>query len=155
MNGAMESVTLPRRTPAKQFPPSGASARRGPDDAGAANLAATLENILVRVDQVDGLLVATADGLVLGSATRDVADDSVAAMSAAAMGLATQFTRLAEVGAPRAVMFEGTSGHVCVFPVEDSTLLVVFGAPDITTGLFNVAAKQALSLLQDAVRQAR
>lgn len=35
------------------------------------------------------------------------------------------------------------------------SVLVVFGEPDITTGLFTVAAKQALVLLRDAVRQER
>lgn len=152
MKAVPDSVALPRRISAKQYSPPPSNMKSLPGDAGAAEMAATLEEIRGRVDQVTGLLMATADGLVLGSATDDVEDDSIAAMSAAAIGLATQFTRLAEVGAPRAAMFEGVSGHVCVFPVEDATLLVVFGEPDITTGLFTVAAKQALSLVQQALR---
>lgn len=154
MKAEAGSAALPQRVSVERYPPPPSNTRFVPD-ADVAKIATTLEDIRVRVEQVSGLLVATADGLVLGSATRDVEDESIAAMSAAAMGLATQFTRLAEVGAPRAAMFEGVSGHVCVFPVEDSTLLVVFGEPDITTGLFTIAAKQALSLLQNTIRQAR
>jgi uncharacterized protein len=118
-------------------------------------LAGSLKEIHAAVGRISGLLVATRDGLVLASDTRGIADDSVAAMAAAAVGLATQFTGQAGVGQPKAAMFEGESGYACVFPVEDSILLVVFGEPEITMGLFNIAAKQALSLLHQAILRNR
>ena len=99
--------------------------------------------------------MATRDGLVLCADTKGIENDSVAAMAAAAIGLAAQFTGQAKVGEPRAAMFEGAVGYVCVFPVEMPLLLVVFGEPDMTMGLFNVAAKQALSLLQQAIGRHR
>ncbi|MET9227881.1 roadblock/LC7 domain-containing protein [Lentzea sp. NPDC003310] len=100
---------------------------------------------------INGVLVATRDGLVLCGITRDIEDDGVAAMAAAAAGLASQFTSQARVGTPRAVFFEGESGQVGVFGVDDDTLLVVLGERDTTMGMFNVRAKQALSLLQEAL----
>ena len=113
-----------------------------------------LKTIRKHVARLPGLLLATRDGLVLAGDTSDVENDSVAAMAAASVGLAAQFTAQARVGEPKAAMFEGENGYVCVFPVETPLLLVVFGEPDMTMGLFNVAAKQALSLLQQAlVRQ--
>lgn len=111
-----------------------------------------LRKIRDQVDQVVGLLVATHDGLVLASDTDTVEADSVAAMSAAAIGLASQFTAQAKIGESRCAMFEGSSGYVCIFPVETSLLLVVFGQPDITMGLFTLAAKQALTLLRHAIQ---
>lgn len=108
-----------------------------------------LRDVGDQVDQVAGLLVATHDGLVLADDTKAVEADSVAAMSAAAIGLAAQFTAQARIGESRSAMFEGSSGYVCVFPVEGSLLLVVFGQPDITMGLFTLAAKQALLLLRN------
>lgn len=104
---------------------------------------------------INGVLVATRDGLVLCSATRAVQDDGVAAMAAAAAGLAAQFTTQAGVGSPKAVFFEGDSGQVGVFGVDADTLLVVLGERDTTMGMFNVAAKQALALLQQAVAARR
>ncbi|MEU8638939.1 roadblock/LC7 domain-containing protein [Amycolatopsis sp. NPDC048633] len=109
-----------------------------------------LRKIREQVDQVAGLLVATHDGLVLANDTETIEPDSVAAMSAAATGLAAQFTAQAGIGESRCAMFEGSSGYVCVFPVEGSLLLVVFGQPEITMGLFTLAAKQALTLLRVA-----
>lgn len=107
--------------------------------------ATLLSEVHERVEHVDGLLLATADGLLLAADTRGVVDDSVAAMAAAAAGLAAQFTAQAAVGPQRGAMFEGSGGYVAVFPVAAMLLLVVFGQPDISMGLFNVAAKQALN----------
>ncbi|SMD27264.1 Roadblock/LC7 domain-containing protein [Kibdelosporangium aridum] len=165
---APDSAVLPTRrsASARRDPaPAGPTVTPPSGDAEAGTLAeaamtAALGKIRGRVERVTGLLVATPDGLVLYSDTRgieegSVEDHSVAAMAAAAIGLATQFTGQAKVGAPRAAMFEGVSGYVGVFPVEGSFLLVVFGEPDITMGLFTVAARQALSLFQQAILRLR
>ncbi|MBP2328711.1 putative regulator of Ras-like GTPase activity (Roadblock/LC7/MglB family) [Kibdelosporangium banguiense] len=153
-----DSAPLPtrRHTSTRRDPSS--EPTHAPYDAETMNEATmneALDEIRGRLDRVSGLLVATRDGLVLCSDTHGIEEGSVAAMAAAAVGLATQFTGQAKVGAPRAALFEGASGHVCVFPVEGSMLLVVFGEPDITMGLFNIAARQALSLLQQAILRLR
>jgi predicted regulator of Ras-like GTPase activity (Roadblock/LC7/MglB family) len=146
---------LPTRRPSSTTKtlPLGPVVTQPPFDSG--EMVETLRTIRGQVDRVTGLLVATQDGLVLAADTRGVENESVAAMSAAAVGLAVQFTAQAGVGEPRTAMFEGGSGYVCVFPVEASLLLVVFGERDITMGLFNVAAKQVLSLVQQAILRQR
>jgi len=141
---------LPVRQPsANPGPPPDRTVQRPPLDSD--QTLEALRNIREQVDQVAGLLVATHDGLVLAKDIETVEADSVAAMSAAATGLAAQFTAQAGIGESRCAMFEGSSGYVCVFPVEGSLLLVVFGQPEITMGLFTLAAKQALTLLRQAV----
>lgn len=141
-------MPLPVRTPAPEGTgaPRDRAMKRPPLDSG--RMLEALRTVQGQVDQVAGLLVATHDGLVLADDTMSVEADSVAAMSAAAAGLATQFTAQARIGESRSAMFEGSSGYVCVFPVEGSLLLVVFGQPEITMGLFTLAAKQALTLLR-------
>lgn len=116
-----------------------------------------LQEIRGRIDwnNVKGLLAASRDGLLLCSDTRDIEDDSVAAMAASSVGLAIQFTGRAGVGAPRAAIFEGADGHVGVFTAHEGILLVVLGERGTTMGLFNVAARQALSLFQQAVADRR
>lgn len=100
---------------------------------------------------INGVLVATRDGLVLCSLTRDIENESIAAMAAAAAGLAAQFTARTRIGGPRVVFFEGDAGQVGVFSVDAETLLVVFSERNTTMGMFNVAAKQTLALLQQAI----
>jgi predicted regulator of Ras-like GTPase activity (Roadblock/LC7/MglB family) len=106
-----------------------------------------------RVDQINGLLLASRDGLVLCGEIRGSHEESVAAMAAATMGIAGKFTEQAMVGEPRAAVFEGVAGHVCIFPIDAATLLVVFGERDTNTGLFTVAARQALAQVNMALRR--
>jgi predicted regulator of Ras-like GTPase activity (Roadblock/LC7/MglB family) len=152
--GGPTPLPVRRQSPARRgFPPTAPVLVQAPYDAD--TLTRSLREIHGVVDRISGLLVATRDGLVISGDTRGIENDSVAAMAAAAIGLTAQFTNQAKVGEPRAAMFEGVSGYVCVFPVEETILLVVFGEPDITMGLFNIAAKQALSLLQQAILRNR
>jgi uncharacterized protein len=114
-----------------------------------------LESVSGKDPNVYGMLVASADGLVLATDIHDVQVETVAAMAAAATSIAAQFTDQADVGESKASLFEGSSGYVGVFPVEPSVLLVVFGRKDMTMGLFNVAARNALSRLQKAIKRER
>lgn len=104
---------------------------------------------------VQGMLVASSDGLLLASDTQEVHIETVAAMAAAAASIAGQFTAQAQVGDPKGSMFEGSSGHVGVFPVEPSVLLVVLGRKDTTMGMFNIAAKKAVTRLQQSMARQR
>ncbi|MEU5260171.1 roadblock/LC7 domain-containing protein [Amycolatopsis sp. NPDC021455] len=145
-------VPLPtRRQGSAETVPAQQKLREPHPDANAA--AKALEKIRDKVDRVNitGLLVASRDGLLLASDTQEIEDDSVAAMAAASVGLATRFVGQAGLGEARGAMFQGSLGHVCVFPVQGPILLVVFARPDTTMGLFNVVARQALTLLQDAL----
>ena len=139
--------TLPAARPAAP-PPAGADA---------ATMTEALQEIHGRIDAItiNGVLVATRDGLVLCGITRGIEDDGVAAMAAAAAGLTAQFTAQAGVGGPRAAFFEGEAGQVGVFPIDAATLLVLLGERDTTMGMFNVAAKQTLALLQQAITRRR
>lgn len=110
-----------------------------------------LHDVSGKESNVSGLLLASADGLVLASDTHDVHLDTVAAMAAAAASIANQFTEQTEMGMAKASLFEGSSGHVAVFQVEPRVLLVVFGRKDTTLGLFNIAARNALFLLRQAI----
>ncbi|KJK48390.1 hypothetical protein UK23_17100 [Lentzea aerocolonigenes] len=116
-----------------------------------------LHQIHDRIDTVaiNGVLVVTRDGVVLCALTRDVENESVAAMAAAAAGLAAQFSARAGIGGPRGVFVEGDTGQVGVFPVDTNTVLVVLSARNTTMGMYNVAAKQVLALLQHEITTRR
>ncbi|WP_103334769.1 roadblock/LC7 domain-containing protein [Amycolatopsis sp. CA-126428] len=148
-------IPLPtrRQGAAHTFPPPQQVPPSHPE---AAAVAKALAEIRDKVDRanITGLLLASRDGLLLASDTQEIEDDSVAAMAAAAVGLAARFIDQAGLGEARGAMFQGSLGHVCVFPVQGAVLLVLFARPDTTMGLFNVVARQALALLQDALTTA-
>jgi predicted regulator of Ras-like GTPase activity (Roadblock/LC7/MglB family) len=157
-DGTGNPAPLPTRKQgaARSFPPRQEIRGAGPSHPDAVAAHKALQEIRDAVDRVSitGLLLASQDGLLLSSDTQEIEDDSVAAMAAAAVGLATRFVGQAGLGEARGAMFQGSLGHVGVFPVRDAILLVVFARPDTTMGLFNVVARQALSLLQDALAAA-
>jgi predicted regulator of Ras-like GTPase activity (Roadblock/LC7/MglB family) len=129
---------------------SAAADARGADDL------VTLANALAEVSDKDnavisGMLVAGADGSVLADETREVRSDMVAAMSAIVLGTATQLVEQVRAGEPRGCLFEGSSGHVAVFPLKADTVLVMFSRDDATIGLFNTAARRVLSRLRATV----
>lgn len=98
-----------------------------------------------------GVLVARADGLVLAAETRNMQVDTVAAMAAVMAGIAGQLIERAGVGESKACLFEGSSGHVVVFPMKDDMVLAVFSKEEVTTGLFNLAARGVLARLRKAL----
>ncbi|GHH29426.1 roadblock/LC7 domain-containing protein [Lentzea cavernae] len=157
LHTATSADALPLRRRGSAAPEAVPSAARPAQGSNARLMTEALREVHADFDSVsiNGVLVATRDGLVLCGVTRGIEDDGVAAMAAAAAGLATQFTSQAGVGSPRAVFFEGDSGQVGVFGVDADTLLVVLGERDTTMGMFNVVAKQALAKLQQAVAARR
>jgi hypothetical protein len=154
---ARATDALPTRRRGLTVAEAGAAVARPVEGATATMMTEALQRIHGDIDSItiSGVLVATRDGLVLCAVTRGIENDNVAAMAAAAAGLATQFTAHAGVGDPRGVFFEGDAGQVGVFPVDPDTLLVVLGKRDTTMGMFNVVAKQALTLLQQEVADRR
>jgi predicted regulator of Ras-like GTPase activity (Roadblock/LC7/MglB family) len=148
---------LPTRKRGLAVSEAGPAAARPPAGSDAAMMTKALQEIHGDIDSIaiNGVLVATRDGLVLSGVTRGIEADGVAAMAAAAAGLARQFTAQAGIGGPRAVFFEGDAGQVGVFEVDSDSLLVVLGSRDTTMGMFNVVAKQTLTLLQQAVTNER
>lgn len=98
-----------------------------------------------------GLLLARADGLLLAAETQNVQIDTVAAMAAVMAGIAGQLIERAGVGESKACLFEGSSGHVVVFPMKDDMVLAVFSKEQVTTGMFSLAARSVLARLRKAL----
>ncbi|MEV4313694.1 roadblock/LC7 domain-containing protein [Actinocrispum sp. NPDC049592] len=149
------SLPLPmrERTKSRQDPSAVSEIHQSQPRVDTEAMGRELQVIRGRVDRINGLLLASRDGLLLCGDTRGPHEESVAAMAAATIGLAGKFTDQAMVGEPRAAVFEGMSGHVCIFPVDTAILLVVFGERDTNTGLFTVAARQALAQVQMAINR--
>lgn len=120
--------------------------------AGLAVLAAALREVSAEDDAIlGGVLVAGADGLVLAEETPDMQVETVAAIAAVVAGLAGKLIERAGVGESKTCLFEGSSGHVAVFPMKDDMVLAVFSKSEVTTGLFNLAARGVLSRLRKAL----
>lgn len=136
MAGGLDDVTL-SRTPADL-----------------AALAQALHEVSGEDDAVlRGVLVAGGDGLVLSAETPEMQVETVGAMAAVVGGIAAKLLERAGVGDSKACLIEGSSGHVAVFPMKDDMVLAVFSKDEVTTGLFNLAARGVLTRLRMALAQ--
>lgn len=130
--------------------PAAPAGARGPADLAA--LVAALREVSGEDDTVlGGALLASVDGLLLSAQARGAQVDTVAAMSAITVGIVAQLLDQAGVGETRACLFEGSSGHVAVFPLRADMVLVVFSQKEVTMGLFSLAARGALAHMQEAM----
>jgi len=110
----------------------------------ASSLRRELDALLRDVDGVSGALLATTDGLLIAAhRPEDAHLESVAALAAAAAGVAEQFTLLMRLGELGSTVVYGESGCIAVHPIGDNAIIVIY-----TTGIPNVAR------LHLAVRQA-
>jgi predicted regulator of Ras-like GTPase activity (Roadblock/LC7/MglB family) len=117
-------------------------------------LAAALREVKGESDAIlGGMLVAGADGMVLSAETCGAQVDMLGVMAAVAAGIASQIVAHAGVGESMACLFEGSSGHVAVFPLKAEMVLVVFGQSEASTGRFNLAARGVLYRLKEAIAQ--
>jgi uncharacterized protein len=126
---------------------------RTPDEL--ATLTRALHDVIGEDDAIlAGVLVIGTDGLVLAAETRGVDVETVSAMAAIVAGIAAKLLERAGVGESKTCLFEGSSGHVAVFPMKDEMVLMVFSKDEVTTGLFNLAARNVLARLRKALAAA-
>jgi predicted regulator of Ras-like GTPase activity (Roadblock/LC7/MglB family) len=104
-----------------------------------------LGELLLDVDGVNGALLATTDGLLIAAhRPEDAHLESVAALAAAAAGVAEQFTLLMRLGELGSTVVYGESGCIAVHPIGDNAIIIIYttGAPNVAR--LHLAVRQAL-----------
>lgn len=86
-----------------------------------------LKDLREQVLGVSDTLVATADGLLVASDSDEIHAESVAALAAAALGLARRTAGEVAIGGLREVVTRAQSGHLVVYAIGEQALLAVRG----------------------------
>ena len=98
---------------------------------------AELGRLRVRLPQVHGALVASADGLLVAQDAACVHAETMAAMSAASLGLARQIAIGADYGDFQETVTRATGGYVATFAAGSTALLTVLADAGINLGLLH------------------
>jgi predicted regulator of Ras-like GTPase activity (Roadblock/LC7/MglB family) len=93
---------------------------------------ATIRPLREHLSHVTGVLVASIDGLLIVHDTRDTEPETMAAMSAAQLGLAQQMTRA--YGDFQETVTRADSGYVATFAAGDCALLTVLASAELNVG---------------------
>jgi len=94
-----------------------------------------------RLPDVTGVLVATIDGLLVAHETRGLEEDTVAAMSAAQLGLGKQIAREVARGDFLETVTRTTHGYVAVFAAGHDALLTVVAGTELNLGRLHHEAR--------------
>ena len=102
-----------------------------------------LRRLRARLPQLTGALAASADGLVLAQDTVDGEAESVAALTAAALGVALRLTDSTGQGGFRELLVRGEHGYVATYAAGGSAVLTLLAEPRINVGRLHLEARRS------------
>ncbi|WP_035840442.1 roadblock/LC7 domain-containing protein [Kitasatospora azatica] len=115
-------------------------------------LLAELRTLKRRVPHLAGGLVASADGLLLAHDTHDAEPDSLAALTAATLGVARQLAEATGQGDFRESLVRGEHGYVATYAAGTICVLTLLAHPDVSVGRLHLEARRAAERVGDLVR---
>jgi predicted regulator of Ras-like GTPase activity (Roadblock/LC7/MglB family) len=102
---------------------------------------AEIRGLRGRVPHVTGVLVATVDGLLVAHDTRDIEPETLAAMSAAQLGLGQQIALGSAQGEFRENVTRAAGGYLAVFAAWTGALLTVVAGTELNLGRLHHEAR--------------
>ncbi|MFF3244409.1 roadblock/LC7 domain-containing protein [Streptomyces sp. NPDC002870] len=106
-----------------------------------ADVLAELKRLRVRVPQLTGALAASTDGLVLAADTGEA--EGVAALTAAALGVAVRLAEATGQGGFRELLVRGERGYVAAYAAGASAVLTLLAEPHINVGRLHLEARRS------------
>ncbi|ADI04968.1 hypothetical protein SBI_01847 [Streptomyces bingchenggensis BCW-1] len=102
-----------------------------------------LRRLRARVAHVTGALAATSDGLVLAHDTAAVEPEGVAALTAAALGVARSMADATGRGAFRELLVRGEDGYVATYAAGPAAVLTVLAGGRTNVGRLHLEARRS------------
>ncbi|MFE1954832.1 MULTISPECIES: roadblock/LC7 domain-containing protein [Streptomyces] len=108
-----------------------------------AELLAEIHRLRVQVPQVTGALAASVDGLVLAHDTPGVEAEGVAALTAAALGVALRLSDATGQGGFRELLVRGEGGYVATYAAGESAVLTLLAGDRVNVGRLHLEGRRA------------
>ncbi|GFH37309.1 hypothetical protein SCWH03_35470 [Streptomyces pacificus] len=102
-----------------------------------------LHRLRTRLPQLTGALAASVDGLVLARDTPEAEAETVAALTAAALGVAVRLTEATGQGRFRELLVRGESGYVATYAAGTAAVITVTAEPRVNVGRLHLEARKA------------
>ncbi|SDM64226.1 hypothetical protein SAMN05444921_11169 [Streptomyces wuyuanensis] len=102
-----------------------------------------LHRLRTRLPQLTGALAASVDGLVLARDTPEAEAETVAALTAAALGVAVRLTEATGQGRFRELLVRGENGYVATYAAGAAAVLTVTAEPRVNVGRLHLEARRA------------
>jgi predicted regulator of Ras-like GTPase activity (Roadblock/LC7/MglB family) len=116
-----------------------------------ADVLGELRRLRARLPQLTGALAASADGLVLAQDTAGAEAEGVAALTAAALGVALRLTDVTGQGGFRELLVRGELGYVATYAAGSSAVLTLLAEPRINVGRLHLEARRSSARIGELV----
>ncbi|MFB6394053.1 roadblock/LC7 domain-containing protein [Polymorphospora lycopeni] len=107
-----------------------------------------------RLPDVSGTVLAGLDGMLIASDVTGIEPSSLAALSAAHLGLGQRFALTAGLGTLHETVLQGTDGYVIVYAAGSRALLTVLTTADVNLPLLHLDARQLAARLGTMIERA-
>ncbi|MFJ3835687.1 roadblock/LC7 domain-containing protein [Streptomyces sp. NPDC090054] len=108
-----------------------------------AEILAELRRLRARVPQLTGALAASVDGLVLAQDSAATETESVAALTAAALGVAQRLSDSTGQGAFRELLVRGEHGYVATYAAGEAAVLTLIAEIRVNVGRLHLEARRS------------
>lgn len=112
---------------------------------------AEIRGLRQRLPHVVGVLVASADGLLVAHDAPGVQPETFAAMSAANLGLGRQIAQAVRCGDFQETVTRAAQGYVATFAAGGSALLTVVAGPELNVGRLHHEARPVAARVGELV----
>ncbi|MER7680873.1 MULTISPECIES: roadblock/LC7 domain-containing protein [unclassified Streptomyces] len=113
-----------------------------------------LHRLRARVPQLTGALAASVDGLVLAHDTPGVEPEGVAALTAAALGVAMRMADATGQGDFRELLVRGVQGYVATYAAGSSAVLTLLAQDRVNVGRLHLEGRRSGSRIGELVEAA-
>ncbi|MEV0176547.1 roadblock/LC7 domain-containing protein [Streptomyces sp. NPDC050803] len=113
-----------------------------------------LHRLRARVPQLTASLTAGVDGLVIAEDALGVEPESVAALTATALGAAVRLTDVTGRGELRELLVRGTDGYVATYAAGRSAVLTLLARDDVSVGRLHLEGRRAATRIGVLVDEA-
>jgi uncharacterized protein len=110
-----------------------------------------LQRLRARVPLLAGALAASTDGLVLAQDTPGIEAEGVAALTAAALGVAIRMTDATGRGGFRELLVRGESGYIATYAAGSSAVLTLLAEDRVNVGRLHLEGRRAGARIGQAV----
>ncbi|MER6122697.1 roadblock/LC7 domain-containing protein [Streptomyces sp. NPDC001795] len=110
-----------------------------------------LRRLRARIPQLTGALAASVDGLVLAQDTPGVEAEGVAALTAAALGVAVRMTDATGQGDFRELLVRGVHGYVATYAAGRSAVLTLLAQDRVNVGRLHLEGRRASTRIGELV----
>ncbi|EFL26272.1 roadblock/LC7 domain protein [Streptomyces himastatinicus ATCC 53653] len=111
-----------------------------------------LHRLRSRMPQLTGALAASADGLVLAQDSRGVEPEGVAALTAAALGIALRLTDATGQGGFRELLVRSDRGYVATYAAGPSAVLTLLAEGRVNVGRLHLEGRRSSSRISELLQ---